>query len=78
LLHCKNEPFTIPAGEPLAMYIPFKRSKTNFEVIQKNIDMDNHIQSVMEDWSRKQETNDFSLFGFKNSYRKMQRERDSE
>lgn len=73
LLH-SDKPFKINCGDPLLMYVPFKRTKTNFEIISKNIKTDNYINNVINNWSNKQ-TSPFG-FGFSNAYRKMQKERD--
>lgn len=75
LLHSNGKHFELKSGDPLLMYIPFKRTKTNYEIISKNFDMDNHMQKITDDWIRKQELESGLGFGFKNAYRKMQKEK---
>jgi hypothetical protein len=71
-----DKKFFVKAGSPICMYIPFKRTKLNFEIISKTAQMDQYFDNVLNNWKSKQ-TSDLG-FGFSHAYRKMQRERDSE
>jgi len=75
LLHCNDKQFSILSGTPLLMYIPFKRTKTNYKIIKKNIEHDNYFSKVMNDWEQKQDLHLGLGYGFRNAYRKIQKEK---
>jgi hypothetical protein len=75
ILHCDNKPFDINAGDPLVMYIPFKRTKSNYEIIKKNKKMDDYLLSVSADWANKNYDKNHGNGGLNNAYRKMQKEK---
>jgi hypothetical protein len=69
IVHSDNKPFSIKMGDPIAMYIPFKRIKSKLKIYGTDtpefdfiMDQDELIEGKRED---------------ENPYRKMQKERDS-
>lgn len=75
LFHSNGKNFLLKTGDPLCMYIPFKRTKTNFKIIKQNIKTEKYLNDLDSDWTNKQELDLGLGFGFKNAYRKMQKER---
>lgn len=75
LIH--NQYFDIPSGSPFAMYIPFKRTKYNINILSKSIKIDKILDNMFDNWINKQELHLGQGFGFKSAYRKIQKERDS-
>lgn len=70
IIHSNQTNVTFKRGDPFAMIIPFKRNSYNYRILKK----DNEMAKFLKDQNNKWWNGRFDG----NSYRKMQKERDSE
>lgn len=68
IVHSDNKDFSIKKGEALVVYIPFKRSSTNYEIICGDDKKNEYFDNLDFEFEKSRV--------FKNPYRKKQRKRD--